>query len=161
MKTQPIILHRLLVTFHMEQYTHYFLVATRDGNFMDDIMIFPIDDIPQYILKSIENIKTITNDGRHLYYYIENGEYFDESHNIINQDIVEDIKSVGKLTYAWRPAFADIFRTSDGIFPKYVEESMYISKFVNIQDVPEMLNKVVTFYNEDLIIDDMIYLRWL
>lgn len=145
----------------MAQYTHYFLVATRDGNFMDDIMIFPINDMPQNLLKSITNIKNITPDRRHLYYHIHDGKYFDESHDIIHQDIVEDIISIGKLTYAWRPAFDDMFMTCEGKIPKYIEESMYISKIVNIQDVPGMLNKVVTFYDKNLIIDDMIYLRWI
>lgn len=145
----------------MAQYTHYFLVATQDGNFTDDIMIFPIDDMPRYILKSIKNIKTITNNGYNLYYYIENEKYFDESHNIIEQDIVEDIKLVSKLTYAWHPAFDEMFLNSDGICPKYIEESIHISKFVNIQDVPEMLNKVIIIHNKDLIIDDLIYLRWM
>lgn len=144
----------------MAQYTHYFLVATRDGNFMDDIMIFPINDIPQNIMKAIENIKNITTDRKHLYYYVDDGKYFDESHNIIHQDIIEDINSISKLTYAWRPAFDDMFQDNEGKIPKYIEESMYVSKFVNIQDVPGMLNKVVTFYDENLIIDDMIYLRW-
>jgi hypothetical protein len=141
---------------------HYYLIATCSANFYPEIMLFPMDLIPEHLMRSINEIKSFSIDPQKIYYVNEENNYVQiNSHEdiVIPDNIVEDIKQIEKLTYAWRPAFDEMFIDENGITPEYIEKSMYIGNKIDINDVPQILGKITEFYDEKIIVDDMLFIK--
>lgn len=140
---------------------HYYLIATCSANFCPEIMLFPTKLIPEHLMRSINRIKAFSYDPQRIYYDCVNKRIqINPQHAIdIPDDIIEDTKLVEKLTYAWRPAFDEMFIDDSGNTPEYIEKSMYIGHRIHIEDAPKIIGKISKFYDEQIIIDDMLYIK--